>query len=267
MGVGPVAGDELVGFGGRLLVVFGNVVSEEDADVVLFDFPLALGGGVEDDVPSLANLGRSGAGNEPSVADAADPAGGGGAASADPYRGRGLEDGLGGDADVVAGEEVAFVGDLVLLPQAAHEDDGLVGAPGAVALGHAAGLVFLGFFLSQPDGGEETSLGEVVQRGDLLGQDHRVAQGQGQHAGAELHPVGVGGDHGEGDYRLQAEAVGDDAVAEPDGVIAVLVADFDELLEEVGVVTTLAECPGNISDGDAHDSSGGLGTLDALRVL
>ena len=121
-------------------------------------------------------------------------------------------------------------------------------------LGTPQALVFFRFFLAQADGGEETSLGKVVQGGDLLGQDHRVAQGKGQHAGAELHPVGVGGDHGEGDYGLQAEAVGDDAVAEPDGIIAVFVADFDELLEEVGVVTTLAECPGNISDGDAHDS-------------
>ena len=245
----------MVALGYGLIPVGADVVAQEHPDVVFLDFPLVLVRRLKNDVAAPADFLGGGAGDQPAVADPANPAGGGGTAAANPDRGRWFEAGFGRDADVVAGEELALVGYVVLFPQAAHQADGLVGAAAAVILGDAASLVLLDFLAAQTDGGEAAALGQEVQGGDLLGEDDRVAQGQGEDAGAELHPVGPGGNHGKGHHRFQAEAVADDAVAEPDGVVAVLVAEFHQAAEEVGVVAPLSVGAGDVSDGNAHSSS------------
>ena len=194
--VGAMAGNELVALGHGFVPVWADVVAQQHPDVVVLDFPLVLVRRLKNYVAALADFPGGGAGDQPAVADPADPAGGGGTAAANPDRGRGFEAGFGRDGDVVAGEELALVGYVVLFPQSAHQTDGLVGAAAAVILGDSASLVLLDFLAAQTDGGEAAALGQEVQGGDLLGEDDGVAQGQGQDAGAELHPVGPGGNHG-----------------------------------------------------------------------
>ena len=50
--------------------------------------------------------------------------------------------------------------------------------------------------------------GEHVQRGGLLGHDHRVVLGEQQHAGGELDAGGHGGREGEGEERVEPVGVG-----------------------------------------------------------
>ena len=154
----------------------------------------------------------------------------------------------------MGGEEIALVGYVFFLPQTAHQLDGLVGAASAVGLGHAAGFVFVGVFLTQADRREEPALRQPIQRGNLLGENHRVPQRQGEDASAELKAFGVTGHQGQGDHGFQAEAIAANAVAEPDGVVLVFVAQLHQRPQEGGVVAPLSEGSGDIAYGNAHGS-------------
>ena len=75
MGVGTLTGDELLGFGFASLLIVTNVVTNENADVVFFDFAVVLLSGFEHDLAPGAHLLGSSAGDQPSVADATDAPG------------------------------------------------------------------------------------------------------------------------------------------------------------------------------------------------
>ena len=79
-------------------------------------------------------------------------------------------------------------GDVVVLPQ---QPDGLA----VFAEAADAGFAFdaqggeLGIAVAQPDAENEAAIGEVVQRGGFLGQQHGVQHWQQQHRGAQPHPL------------------------------------------------------------------------------
>ena len=187
MGVGAGAGD--VGFAslGGFFDGGGDVEADEGSDVVVVDSAAEFRGGGENDVDAFLNLLGCGCGDEPAVGETADATGGGLAAAADPKGHEGLLHGLGSDADLVEGEELAVVGDEILAPEAAHHFHGFVTATAAVFLGDAAGFVFAGVFLAEADGGQEAAVGEVVEGCHLLGEDDGVAEWELGDGGAELH--------------------------------------------------------------------------------
>ena len=80
----------------------------------------------------------------------------------------------------------AAVSDSFLLPQAADYANGFVGPLAPSGLGDAAGLILHGVLLAETHGGKEPPLGEVVKGGKLLGEQHRIAKGQGEDACTEL---------------------------------------------------------------------------------
>jgi len=96
---------------------------------------------------------------------------------------------------------------LVVVPEATHGIDVVVGPPPAGAERHADGLVLTGD-ITHADTDEEPALGQHVDRGQLLRQNHRIAQREDHNACTELHPRrprrGVG-QHG---HRVEHLAVG-----------------------------------------------------------
>ena len=80
------------------------------------DRPLVVRRGGKDEVTAAAHFVRRDTGDQPAVADAAHPLGRRGGATANPDRRRGLEERLGRNAHVMAGEKRALVRDALLLP-------------------------------------------------------------------------------------------------------------------------------------------------------
>src|ERR671937_2737633 len=117
--------------------------------MVVFNFPLVPFSTGKDDIPSLPHLRWSGAGDKPAIANATDPLGGGVGPPTNPYRRRWLLNRFRRDADPVAGEELAFMGNVFFLPEPAHQANGFIGALAAVFFGDAAGFILLRFLLAQ----------------------------------------------------------------------------------------------------------------------
>src|SRR5262245_2868800 len=78
---------------------------------------------------------------------------------------------------------------------------------------------------------------------------------QGQDAGAEFEPVGVGCHHRQGDERLQTPLPADNAIAEPEGVIAVGIPHLHQLAEDMGILLPWAEGSRHVSDSHTHRAS------------
>src|SRR5207248_1295825 len=91
--------------------------------------------------------------------------------------------------------------------------------------------------------------------GDLLGQHDGMPYWQGQDAGAEFEPVGVGGHHRQGDDGLQTKLLADNTIAEPEGVVAVGIPHLHQLSEEIGVLPPFAKGSRHVSDGNTHLTS------------
>ena len=196
-------------------------------------------------------LGRRG-GDEPTVAEASDAAHGGLAASADPDGGAGLLDRRGVHDGVVHGVEASVEGHGLTGPEEAHEDHGLIRAGAALLGGYAGGLEVLGCVAAQADTQEQATAGEVVQGGQLLGEDDGVSRGQDHDAGAELHGGRARGDEGHEGGGLQGVSRADDAVAEPEGVDAQLFAAVDEVQDSLDAALRGGPCADAQADADFH---------------
>ena len=90
---------------------------------------------------------------------------------------------------------------------------------------------------------------------------------QGQDAGAEFEPVGVGGHHREGDDGLQTKLLADNTIAEPERVVAVGIPHVYQPSEDMRVLTLLAECSRRVADGDTHRDSFLINVDRPARVL
>src|SRR5438105_15116877 len=151
-------------------------------------------------------------------------------AAADPDLGRRGGQRLGGR--VVEGPVLA-VEVPPALPERPHEPDRLVAAP-AAALELDAHEIELVGVPAHADAEREAAAGELLERGGLLRQVHRVVQRDEDDRGAEADPVRPAGDPAERDERVVDAAVrvdafrpDDDVLGRPDGVVA-------ELLGELG---------------------------------
>ena len=171
---------------------------------------------------SVLDLGRGGAVGEPAVAPAGHPPEDIAGHAAEEDGRVGLLGGLGVHID---GREVvvlAVVFGLFLGPE------GLEGGHGFAGLGPAVVEVAAHHFgfLAVPAGADaedEASVAVLVQDGDLLGEDERVAFRHQGDAGAEFDAISDGGGHGEGDVGFGEVAVspGDFAAGGGEGAGAV----------------------------------------------
>src|SRR5256885_11925410 len=84
--------------------------------MIVLDHALVFCRGGKDDVTAVAHFVRRDARDEPAVADPAHPLGRCRGAAANPDRGRGLEEWLGRNADVMAGGKRALRRDAVPFP-------------------------------------------------------------------------------------------------------------------------------------------------------
>ena len=166
----------------------GAVAAGGDLDGV--GVAAVLLGGLAHDVDQLGELLVGAAAGEEAVADAAGAAGGGLGVAADVDR----EVGLGGaGAGVGVGErgELAVVRRLALVPELAEHGDVVVGPLAALGERDADGVELL-LEPADADAELDPSLGEVVEGGDLLGDEDRVALREDQDAGAEADRAGGG---------------------------------------------------------------------------
>ena len=149
---GQIALGALLGFffGG------GYVEAYQGPHVVLIHRPSIFSGRFKHHLDALGHLVGSGKGNQPSVPDSSDPSLGRLAPSPDPDRQGRFLHGFGGDSYIMEGVELSLVGDIVLVPETAHDLHSLIGALAPVHLGHAAGLVLSRVFLAQPLSPAET---------------------------------------------------------------------------------------------------------------
>ena len=223
--------------------------------MIRLNFPLVLFRRLKNDFPPPANFPRRSPGHQPAIADPAHPPGRRRAAPANPHRRRGLKTGFRRNADLMAGKKPPLVGNALLLPQAAHQGNRLVRPAAAVALRHAAGFILLRLLLPQPHRRKAAAFRQKIQGGNLFRQHYRIPQRQGQNAGAELQPLRPGRHHRQSHQRLQAEPMADDAVAEPDRIVFVAVAQLHQLAQKIRVLPALAISPRHISDSYAHNSS------------
>ena len=95
-----------------------------------------------------------------------------------------------------------MVGDGLALEQRQHDVEHLVGPPAALRLVDADGLV-LGLVPADAGAEDHPVVGQELERRQLLGQEHRVAQRHDQDRGAEPDPLGHAGGHGEREHRLE----------------------------------------------------------------
>ena len=123
-------------------------------------------------------------GREEPVADAAGAPGRHLGVPADVHR-DGARD-RAGPADAVGERgELTLVGGLVLAPQRPHGGDPVVGASAALGEGDADGVELL-LQPAHPHTQLHPAARQVVEGGDLLGQDHRVALGLDQDPGGQV---------------------------------------------------------------------------------
>jgi hypothetical protein len=118
--------------------------------------------------------------------------------------------------------------DSVSGEQAAQQGDRLGEARAALLDRHPAGLVFAGKLAADPDPENQPAFAQMVERGNLLGDRHRVAQREEVDPDPEQQPAA---DHG-GLRQLQ-ERVEDrgrvpDMVGDPDRIIAAAVDLADQ---------------------------------------
>ena len=223
--------------------------------MIRLNFPLVLFRRLKDDFPAAANFSRRSPGHQPAIADPAHPPGRRRAAPANPHRRRRLKTGLGRNADLMAGKEPPLVGNALLLPQAAHQGNRLVRPAAAVAFGNAAGFILLRLLLPQTHRRKAAAFRQKIQSSNLFRQHYRIPQRQGQDAGAELQPLRPRRHHRQSHHRLQTEPIADNAVAEPDRIVFVAVAQLHQLAQKIRVLAALAISPRHISDSYAHNSS------------
>ena len=109
---------------------------------------------------------------------------------------------LGVAADVGEGHELADVGGVVAGPERPEDLDVLVGAGAPPGEGDAEGVELL-LQPAHTDAQLDPAARQVVEGGQLLGQDQRVAQGQDQDAGAEAQGLRGRGDKGQPQERIR----------------------------------------------------------------
>ena len=136
---------------------------------------------------------------------------------------------VGGGADGCVPHLPASVpGDGFAAPQGAAQPQAFHHTAEAFFPGHAAGFELgadVGNVTGDADAEDDASIGYLVQRGDLVRQQHGVAQRRQQYGGAEFHPAGTAGDGGQ-----QRDCVvawpGGDGIADPDAVVTQALRPF-----------------------------------------
>jgi PPOX class probable F420-dependent enzyme len=126
------------------------------------------------------------------------------------------------------------------VPESAHQPERLVGAA-AAALELDAHELELVLVPAHPDTEREAATRELLQRGDLLCQVHRVVQRHEHDRGAEPNSLRPASDPAERDERIVDAAVrihclgaDDDVLGRPDRVEAKLLGGLDNTANAVG---------------------------------
>ena len=116
-----------------------------------------------------------------------------------------------------AGKVLALIVDRLAAPQALERRQPLLEATDSLARVHAHRLV-LGVAIAETHADDQPPAADHVERGELLGEVDRLVQREQQHAGAELHALGLGGHAPERRQRLEVrERVGEIVLTRPDG--------------------------------------------------
>ena len=123
--------------------------------------------------------------------------------------------------------EAAVVGDLLAGPQPAQHGQGLVELGRPVGPGDALGRQLGPFGQAEHEREQQPATGELVQRGQLLGQAGRVAARYHQ-MGAELQAAGAAG--GEAECGERVERAAGQHLGHPDRVEA----ESLQLVDQVG---------------------------------
>src|SRR2546430_948959 len=152
-------------------------------------------------------------GGDPAVPQSPRAAHGRLAVAADPG-GHRLLDGLGQHRDLVEPPELAVERHLVLAPAAAHDRQGLVGAPPALLERHAGGMELALLLDADAEGRQHAAAREVVDHRDLARRRDRVAERRDEDARAELEPPRARGHGGQRGHRLRGPQGGGQAVRE-----------------------------------------------------
>src|SRR5581483_9061860 len=97
--------------------------------------------------------------------------------------------------------ELAAVRTVLFGPQFAHHVDVFAGALGAALKGDSQSAEFL-LQPSDSDAQDQPPVAQAVDRGDGLGQHHRVVFGHDANSGAEADFAGARGDVGQGRERI-----------------------------------------------------------------
>ena len=160
-----------------------------------------VGGRLADDVDQLGQLGRGALPGEEAVAEPAGALRGGPRVPADHDRDRPLG-GLGVRRHPVERRELAVELGGVAGPEGPHGADVLVGAGTPAGPGHAEGHELL-LQPAHADPELDATSGQVVERGQLLGQHHRVALREDEDAGGEAQRRRGGGDVGQPHQRVR----------------------------------------------------------------
>ena len=119
-----------------------------------------------------------------------------------------LLDGPGSEVEFVRAVVVTVVGERLVRPCAAQHIDRLA-QPGQTHPGRVerqSGLIIIGAHPARSNAQFETSLGEKVKRGRLLGQNRGMPIVIGQHHGAEPEARTVLGRRGKRDHRRVTQA-------------------------------------------------------------
>src|SRR5438128_1881563 len=186
-------------------------------------------------------------GGDPAVPQSPRAAHGRLAVAADPG-GHRLLDGLGQHRDLVEPPELALERHLVLAPAAAHDRQGLVGAPPALLERHAGGMELALLLDADAEGRQHAAAREVVDHRDLARRRDRVAERRDEDARAELEPPRARGHGGQRGHRLGDRQRGGQALGEPERVDLGRLAQVDELPEESGAVRTRRPRPRHDAD-------------------
>src|SRR5919198_143776 len=125
-------------------------------------------------------------------------------------------------------------------PERAHQAERLVRAPAALPERHAHEAVLV-LVPADADPEVEAAAAQLLQRGDLLRQVHRVVQRHEHDRGAEADPLRAAGDPAERDERVVDAAVrvdafgsDDDVLGRPDGVVLELLRQLGGATDRVG---------------------------------
>ena len=174
--------------------------------------------------------------------------------AADPHRQVGLHR-LGRDRRALEAIVPALEIDAVLAPQPGDDLERLVGAPAARPGVDVERLPFRPERAADAEGRQQAALGQHVDGGALLGEQHRIAQRQRHDVHAEAQAARAAGQGGHRRHAFEDRLAADQAIGLPQRIDAARLAEIDP----APVVGGAGEGKFHQAeaDGDAH-----AGTLD-----